>query len=265
MKIGFVGAGRVGCSLANYFIAKGIDVSGLYGRSGVPSGLRKFDTINEAVEHCDMIFVTVNDNAISHIWDEMNKKLFNNSDKIICHCSGSLSADVFSDAAPERRCSLHPMLAFQSKSVSEKIIANAFFTIEGGKIAVKAAEDILDICGNKYREIRSESKTRYHAAACFASNFMTAVCSDAFELMRDCGFGDDEITTAMTPLIMGNAQSICKNGIKDSLTGPASRGDVITIKKHLEVLSGDKLSTYKLLSKKMAELSGHMELYDILK
>lgn len=212
----------------------------------------------------DVILVTVTDTAIAEIWNGSDKEAFNNSNKILCHCSGSLSSEIFTGANSERVCSVHPMLAFPSKNVPTKVVSTAFFTIEGGNKALSAIKQILDICGNSYREIPSECKVKYHAAACFASNFMTAVCAEAFSLMNICGFTEEEAKNALAPLILGNAENICRYGIKSSLTGPVSRGDILTVNKHMAELDGRFLEVYKLLSAEMAHQSGHEEILDIL-
>lgn len=239
-------------------------VSGLFGRSGVPEQFRRFKTVNEVFFNSDVILMTVTDSAIAGIWNGSDKEAFNNSDKILCHCSGSLSSEIFTGADPEKVCSIHPMLAFPGKNVPTEVISTAFFTIEGGNKALKAVRRILDICGNPYREILPQYKVKYHAAACFASNFMTAVCAEAFSLMSKCGFSEEEARNALSPLILGNAENICKRGIKLSLTGPVSRGDALTVNKHLAELDGRLLEVYKLLSEELAYLSGHEELFGIL-
>ena len=239
-------------------------VSGLYGRNGVPEGLNSFKTADEAFLNSDIILVTVTDSAIAEIWNGSDKEKFNAGNKILCHCSGSLSSEIFTGADSGRVCSVHPMLAFPSKNVPSEAISTAFFTIEGGNTALEAVREILNMCGNPYREISARDKVKYHAAACFASNFMTAVCAEGFSLLCECGFTDAEAKNALAPLILGNAGNICERGIKASLTGPVSRGDVLTVKNHMVELDGARLQVYKLLSAELARLSGHEEILDIL-
>lgn len=258
--LGFIGAGKVGCSLARYFSERGIAVSGLFGRSGVPSWLPRLNTAQEVIEKSDVIFITVTDSAITDVWNGLDIS----DNKIICHCSGSLSSEIFTGANPSQVCSVHPMLAFAGKNVPEEQISKAFFTIEGGDAAISAVGAVLEACGNPYRVISPLNKVKYHAAACFASNFAVAVCARGFELMRQCGFSEEEARTAMTPLIMGNAENICSRGIKASLTGPVSRGDAVTVEKHLGMLEGADKEIYRLLSAELADLSGHSELADLL-
>ena len=208
--------------------------------------------------------MTVTDSAIAEVWNGSDKEMFNSSNKILCHCSGSLSSEIFTGADSSRICSVHPMLAFPSKNVPINQIKNTFFTIEGGSTALCTIKQILDKCGNPYREISAQNKVKYHAAACFASNFMTAVCAESFSLMEQCGFSEEEARLALSPLITGNAENICKRGIQSSLTGPVSRGDALTVTKHVQELDGRKLMIYRLLSSVLAELSGHSEIKNII-
>lgn len=256
--IGFIGAGKAGCSLAYYFRSKGIGVSGFYSRHDPEEDFEFFDSAHGVILKSDIIFITVTDTAIEEVWNGLDKTALKN--KIVCHCSGSLTSDIFVGADKDMVCSVHPMLAFNSRRVPLERISRAFFTLEGGKTAVKEISRILDKCENKYRTIDAANKVKYHAAACFASNFAVAVSAEAFSLMEECGFGADEAREALSPLIMGNACNICKNGIKGALTGPVSRGDAITVKKHLSVLSGRRKEIYKLLSMILARESGHDEL-----
>lgn len=208
--------------------------------------------------------MTVTDSAIAEVWNRSDKRIFNSSNKILCHCSGSLSSEIFTEADPMRVCSVHPMLAFASKNVPTDRISKAFFTIEGGETALTVIGGLLRMCKNPYRIIAARDKARYHAAACFASNFVVAVCSQSFELLKQCGFDENEAKQALSALIEENAKNICSRGIHDSLTGPVARGDAVTLEKHMRELDGRTLDVYRLLSAQLAELSGHEELKEIL-
>lgn len=235
-------------------------VCGLYGRSGVPSGLTRIETAQEVIDKSDVIFITVTDRAIADVWNGSDIP----GNKIVCHCSGSLSSEVFIGADPSMVCSVHPMLAFADKEVPVRRISEAFFTIEGGSAALKAIKHILDVCGNPYRVISARDKGKYHAAACFASNLAAALLSQSFALMEECGFSAEEARRALTPLILGNAENICAHGAKKALTGPVSRGDILTVRKHLSVLSGRTERIYRELSAELARISGHGEIEEIL-
>lgn len=243
MKIGFIGAGKCGMSLAAYFKSRGIEISGFSSRSA-DTGEFHLLTPGELVKGSDIIFVTVTDRAIPKVWEKI--KNFDLYGKIICHCSGSMTSDVFTDAPSA--ASVHPMLAFNSRFTDIDAISQAFFTIEGGNEAVKTVAKLLEKTGNRYKVIAGVCKAEYHAAACFASNFVVSVCEKAQQHLMNCGFSRDEAHKSLIPLMQNNMNNIISDGTMGAITGPAARGDMVTINKHLEVMGTDA-ELYKLLTK----------------
>jgi predicted short-subunit dehydrogenase-like oxidoreductase (DUF2520 family) len=175
--------------------------------------------------------------------------------KIICHCSGSLSSDVFSESFGISTASVHPMLSFDSKNVSFDKISKAFFTIEGDETAVNAVSKLLDKCGNTHKTIGKDNKAMYHTAAVFASNFVAAVCYKATEILTRCGFTYEEAELALAPMMSANMDNICKNGVIPSLTGPIERNDSATIEKHLLCMDDEDIALYKELSKVLVKVA----------
>ena len=64
--------------------------------------------MEQLVEDSEVLFLTVPDGQIENLWNQLksshknwmakyNKPLLNN--KIVCHCSGALSSDIFSSIA----------------------------------------------------------------------------------------------------------------------------------------------------------------------
>lgn len=263
MKISFIGAGKAGLSLASYFEKCGEEICGFYSPHTVSDKFKMFDNADMAADAGELVIISVNDDSIANVWNKLDKsKLY---DKTVCHLSGSLTSHIFNGDHAVSRCSMHPMLAFSSSDTGFDNIKSAFFTLEGDNDAVETLGNLLKRCGNEYKIINADSKAAYHAAACFVSNFMTAVCAEGFSILKEnCGFSDDEILKAMAPLISVNAENICKKGIKNSLTGPVSRGDADTVRKHLKVLSGRKKHIYKILSSVLAEESGHAEILSLM-
>ena len=54
--IGFIGAGKAGCSLAYYFRSKGIGVSGFYSRHDPEEDFEFFDSAHGVILKSDIIF-----------------------------------------------------------------------------------------------------------------------------------------------------------------------------------------------------------------
>lgn len=106
--IGFIGAGRVGFTLGRYFVENGLNVSGYYSRTyehavsaSQFTDSKSYKTIDELIAASSIIFITVNDSQIQTVWELCKKSDLTN--KILCHCSGAMTASVFSGIEQTRR------------------------------------------------------------------------------------------------------------------------------------------------------------------
>lgn len=245
MKIGIIGAGRVGTSFGKLLYEHNL-LSGFYDTIPPSFGYPVFKTKEELCENSDVIFITVPDDKIKVVWDEIKHMCEN---KTVCHMSGAMSAQ---DAFPnfEKRVSLHPMMAVSNSDATEEL-KNAQFSIEGTAVKeIKEAFSFLNI-----REIDSDKKALYHASCVFASNLMQALVEIGIDNLTKCGFNKDEGIKALEKLTEANIKNIFEKGVFESLTGPVARNDIETVKKHLEVLHGDDKEIYKLLSKKLTYIA----------
>ena len=102
IRIGFIGAGKVGFSLGKYFRDNNLKVIGYYSKdldsakkAAEFTDSKYYDDMENLVKECDTIFITTPDGMINEIWSCV--KELSIKGKIICHCSGSLSSRVFSN------------------------------------------------------------------------------------------------------------------------------------------------------------------------
>lgn len=262
MKIGFIGAGKVGTALGDYFAKKGLTLSGYASRSVVSAkeaaaftSSNFYSTYAELVANSDMIFLTVSDGAISEVWNLFRELPL--QDKILCHCSGSVSSHVFSGIETKGACaySIHPLLAIHSKEHSYDNLTKAIFTVEGSKEKLSIITSMLEKLGNPVQCIPTDCKPLYHAAAVFASNHVIALAKVSMDLLQQCGFSNEHALSAITPLLTGNVSNITNVGPISSLTGPIERNDTTTVAKHLNCLEGDTKELYLALSKILIEIS----------
>lgn len=267
MNIGFIGAGRVGCSLGKYLIMRGFLVSGYYSRSEESACIAAeltetvvFGSEEELIKNSDVIFLTVPDGMISTVWEKISKLDLNK--KTICHCSGALSSGVFAGPEEMGRVSLHPLMAVSTR---EHDLSKAFFTVEGNESGREKIEQILCKCGNPYQEIDAASKVKYHAGAAVASNLVTGVLDMAIQMFVDCGFSEEKAREALRPLVTGNAEAVMDMGAANALTGPVSRRDYETVEKHMKVLSGEELEIYRLLSLRLLDMTGDKNASEYMK
>ena len=262
MKIGFIGAGKVGFSLGKYFVYNNIELSGFYSRTfenalkaAEFTDSKGYDSLKDIVEDSEVLFLTVSDTEIINVWDKL--KELKVTGKIICHCSGVLSSEIFADIK-DYNCfgySIHPLLAVSNKETSYKEFSKALFTIEGSEEKIAQMTELFSRCGNKVRAIKAADKVRYHGAAVMASNLVLGLLETAIEELINCGFTREEAFEALSPLMLGNVLHLKDQTIEESLTGPVERNDILTVENHLDVLDGDNREIYSLLSKKALKIA----------
>lgn len=260
MKIGFIGAGKVGFSLGKYFCEHGLEVTGYYSRNfqsakeaAAFTSSAAYENRSELVANSDVLFLTVTDYAIADTYAAVCEEDIRG--KIICHCSGALTAEsVFSDIERHGAAgfSVHPLIAVSSRYDSYRQLADVFFTLEGSESRREEFREWLKTAGLNVQCIPADAKVKYHCAAAIASNQVIALFAQSQQLLTECGFSQDTARQALVPLFLGNARQTAESGPANALTGPVERGDKGTIEKHLKVLdcSEDKL-LYLLLSKKL--------------
>jgi predicted short-subunit dehydrogenase-like oxidoreductase (DUF2520 family) len=177
--------------------------------------------------------------------------------KIICHCSGSLSSEVFSNIESHNAFgySIHPMFAISDKYNSHKKLKEAFITIEGSIKHIDFVKNMFYELGNKTKIISIKDKSIYHAASVVVSNHVIALVEEAVSLLHKYGFNEEEAIEALYPLIKNNISNIRDRGLIKSLTGPVERNDVETVERHLECLNNEDRELYKLLSKRLLRMA----------
>lgn len=260
MKIGFIGAGKVGFSLGRYFTERGVCVSGYYSRdlnsskeAAAFTKTKYYEQLEEIIEESDTLFLTVPDGSIREVYSEMSQSDIEG--KCLVHCSGAMSSMIFSGIGQKgaRGCSVHPICAVSDKLTGYQDLSKAYFTIEGKDVA--DMEELIRSCGNVVEAISAEDKVKYHAAAVYASNLVAGLYDLAAGLLKDCGLSESFAGHALQPLFMGNAENVVSVGAVRALTGPVERADITTVEKHLEALEGEEREIYRLLSRHLVDVA----------
>lgn len=266
MRIGFIGAGKVGCSLGKYLKESAGDwqIEGYFSRStdsakeaAVFTDSRVIDQVELLAQIADVIFVTTPDGAIADIWEELCGCGAFLEDKVVVHCSGLLASTVFS-GAKERgvtAASLHPLYAVSDRFHSYETLSDALFTLEGSGEHMEELQQMLEVSGLTIQRMDAGSKTKYHAAATVSSNLMVGLAELAIGLLLDCGFDREHARIALRPLMQGNLNAIMEKDTIEALTGPAERADVDTVEAHLKTLADSDREIYRLLTEKIIALA----------
>ena len=255
MKIGFIGAGHVGFSLSKWINQRCNLVKGIYSRNIDDSiECAKFSiseyykSLKDMVLNCDTLFLTVNDDSIKDIVEELIS--LNIKNKILIHTSGSLSSSVFKELNNYNDCySIHPIYAFSDKYESYKGLNDIYFTLEGSN---NHLDELNELFNNRIIRIDSDKKKKYHLACSMISNMVCGIVDISESLFKEIGLDNKDI---YMPLFKNISNNILNYGALKSLTGPIIRNDIETVNGHIDNLSNDELMVYKYLGLHLISMS----------
>ena len=265
-SIGFIGAGRLAASLSAALQEAGYPVTAVASRnahtaetlSSALGGGVQAGTAASVAGTCDLVFLTVADAEIS----ALSAGLPWRAGQAVVHCSGALDLTVL-DAASNRGAlagCLHPLQSFPSRSPQPARFKGIFCGIEAPAPLAAYLEDAAHATGARTFRLEGVDRRRYHAAAVFASNEVVALMSAASRLWAAAGLPATTAREALSPLLLAAASNVASHPLSEALTGPIARGDVATVRRHLEALAGepDLARLYRLLSAELLRLDlGH--------
>jgi predicted short-subunit dehydrogenase-like oxidoreductase (DUF2520 family) len=256
LKTGFIGAGTTGTALAVRLSQKAWPVVAVCSRT--PSSARKlaelvpncrvYDAAQELADVAELVFVTTPDDVIGRVCREVKW----HKGQSVVHCSGAHSVDILE---PAKRLgaavgSFHPLQTFADVSQAIENLPGSTFALEGKEPLLAVLKQLARLLDGNGVELKPGDKVLYHAAAVFACNYVVTLVKVALDLWQNLSVGQKEATAALLPLVRGTVNNIAKIGLPDCLTGPIARGDLDTIRKHLEALEARNpslLSAYEEL------------------
>ncbi len=260
-RLGFIGAGSVGTTLAYVWHERGIPITSVFSRRIRRAerlarlvNAKVADSGNEVVNQSDIVFLTVSDNAIETVAQRLR-----NADwygKAVVHTSGATSVDNLQSLA---ECgatvgSLHPALPFAEVESAIKAVNGATFAIETPDDNLRQTlRWLVTKVGGRTIDIPDGAKSIYHTALVFASNYTVTLYSIAEQMLIGLGAEQSVVNQALNTLMTATIENLQTQGIPLALTGPLSRGDTQTIRSHLQALESHTLLTD--LYKELARLS----------
>ncbi len=256
LKIGFIGAGTVGTALAVLLSSKGYPVVAVASRSLTSAqnlakqvtGCRVFNIKQTAADAANLVFITTPDDVIGKVASEIRWHSGHN----VVHCSGAASTDILEPArkAGAMVGGFHPLQTFAGVKQAIENIPGSTFAIEAEGPLLSTLKDMAAAVDCHSIGLKASDKVVYHAAAVFACNYLVTIVKLATDLWQTFSVPPDQATRALLPLLRGTLHNIATVGIPQCLTGPIARGDIETIKRHLEALgkvAPALLTTYREL------------------
>jgi predicted short-subunit dehydrogenase-like oxidoreductase (DUF2520 family) len=243
MDLAVVGAGRVGTSLAVLWRRADHRIVAIAGGAATPERAARFlpDVpvldASGAAKAAEVVVIATPDAAIGPVCEEMATAGALDGANAVVHASGATGLDALAPAAASgaSTLSVHPLQTCPTVEAGvERIPGSTFAVTAAGDDGYALGERLARDARGRPVRIDDERKPLYHAAAVFASNYLVTVTAMAEELGLAAGIKDP--IAAFAPLQEATLANIASVGPAEALTGPAVRGDAITLQRNMEAL-----------------------------
>ncbi len=256
-SIAIIGAGRVAHHIAPALFMKGIEVTGIFSRDKVEAkalakraGSEVIDDLSKVIK-ADLIIIAVSDDSIQEVASQLSK----NNKALVVHTSGAVPMSAI--PGDLRRGVFYPL---QSFSIDKNIFwENVPFCLEAeNDDDLNDLGSLAELLSKKIYVLTSDQRKGLHLAAVFANNFANLM----FEISEELLVKNDIDRTILHPLILETANKLLMQRASESQTGPASRGDLETIKSHRELLGENNAyrEVYDLLTREIHNRNHEQEL-----
>lgn len=242
LRVGVVGAGRVGAVLGAALAAAGhrvVAVSAVSEASRERAATLLPDVpvhpVEEVVAAADLVLLAVPDDALTDLVAGLATTKVWRSGQIAAHTSGAHGLAPFAPAVDQGviPLALHPAMTFTGTSLDLARLHEACFGITTPEPLRAVAEALVMEMGGEPVWVREESRPLYHAALAHGSNHLVTLVAQAREILADAGVEHGE--RLLRPLLQASLDNALASG-DSALTGPVARGDAGTVDTHLRVL-----------------------------
>lgn len=273
-SVTIIGLGKAGKAFLRILTENGYRIHSVFSRNPVsltlkgqyPHSLFK-KGLPTAVQTGDLIIIAVSDDAIAEVTEQLSAQDSDWSGKKIVHLSGAMPADVLHPMKEKGAtvASFHPMKSLTAQTADFK---GCYFDMDGDENLIALLQEIALNLEAKVIRVKPEEKAFLHASAVTASNYLVVLSDYMAKIAAKAGLSEKDAVAAFTPLMYSTIQNINELGITDALTGPVVRGDVQTVKQHLQSLQKypELASFYKKMAVDALQIAlqrnEHLEAYE---
>lgn len=253
LKITLIGAGNVATHLGRA-LGEVADINAVYSRnlhnatslaSELGEGVIATDSLSNLPTDSDIYIISVVDDAIRPI---VEATAYINGG-IWAHTSGSTPMEVFAGVR-DRYGVFYPLQTFSKTKMVD--VRQVPMLIEGSSPEVASIlYSLAEGISKNVRYVDSKGREHLHIAAVFACNFVNYMWTQADSLLRPAGL---DISVLM-PLLEETLDKMRHVTPYEGQTGPARRGDLAIIEKHLRQLSDPhQHQLYEIISEQILHL-----------
>lgn len=253
LSVGIVGAGRVGSVVGATLRSAGHEIAAVSARSDA-SLLRAATTLpgvpvlapTEVAGRADLLVLAVPDDALVALSEELAGSGAVRPGTIVAHTSGrhGLAALEALTRAGARPIALHPAMTFTG--ATDDLDRACVWGLTADDAERETAEALVKDLGGSVLWVDEDDRVRYHAALAHGANHLVTLVAQSLELLRGVATvpADADATPAdvLRPLLEAALANALAMG-DAALSGPVARGDVTTVRAHVDALEHAPAST----------------------
>jgi len=262
LRVGIVGAGRVGGALGAALRRAGHDVVAASAvsapsRSRVARMLPGAEILapDEVIAAADFVLLSVPDDALRPLVAGLADTGAWREGQLVAHTSGAQGIGVLDPAAARGvlALALHPVMTFAGRPEDVDRLLGATFGVTAPDELRPVAESLVVEMGGEPVWVPESARALYHAALSIGSNHLVTLVNDALSLLDDAGV--EASAQLLAPLLSASLDNVLR--LRDAaLTGPVARGDVATLRRHRRALSESApqlVPSYLAMARRTAE------------
>lgn len=241
LAVGVVGAGRVGAVLGAALARAGHHLTGAYAVSdasrsraeallpGVPVSADAAAVVRGA----ELVLLAVPDDTLPDLVAGLSATGAWQAGQIVVHTSGRHGAAVLAPAREQHvlPLALHPAMTFTGTAMDLDRLAECAFGVTADPALRPMAEALVVEMGGEPVWVAEEDRAAYHCGLAHGANHLVTLVTQAMEMLAASGADDPAAT--LRPLLEAALDNTLSYG-SAALTGPIVRGDIDTVRAHLE-------------------------------
>lgn len=253
-SVAIIGSGNVAWHLAPALDNAGYTVREVYSKNPLHAEAlieRLYDaevkaSLDFSTSLSRIFIIAVSDDAIQDVVREIVLP----EEAVLIHTSGSQPIDALSFAASSFPGVLYPLQTF-TKETDVDFQSTPIFIETTNPAAEKVLTALAKSISDTVFKITPQERLALHVAAVFASNFTNHMLLLSQQIMRENSLSYDWLK----PLIESTIVKSLQIGPENAQTGPARRGDLQTLDRHVEFLQEDEplLEVYKVISQDIVD------------
>lgn len=268
-SVAIVGPGRVGQAMGKLLLDAGIAIRFIAARrAGQARRAVRFIGGGKAVSldgpwlaEAGVILITTSDAAVESVARKIVLCRNDWSQRVVLHTCGSLPAAVLE---PFKRRgawigSLHPYQTIPNPKAGVRNLVGCYWAVEGDGRAKALARRWVKILRGTAFEVSPEAKPLYHLSAFLVCPTVVTLMDCSRKLLREAGVSHRIAAPMLEQFVRETARNFAELGARNSLTGPAVRGDWETLARHvaqLQHFAPEVVPAYRELVGLMLRLAG---------